>query len=202
MSYQVVISARGRHIATPRTLAITASARQVQGVSSLKHSRAWRAFFALATAASLLGCSRASTTASASNVTALDWQGTYQGPYHLFLTIETHGTKANGVWRAVGNREGEFKGTINGDRLDIDWREAAGNGSAWTGRGYFIYHSANGNHPPQIFGERGMGTSETGDAWWAFKRRNRVSATGLLDNTRGPEEDRDCPGCDEVEWER
>lgn len=186
-------------------LANAASARQVEDVSSFKTGKAWRALWVLAAVSSLTACSRDTVTTSASDVTALDWQGTYQGPYHLFLTIETHGTKANGNWRAVGNREGEFNGTIKGDRLDIDWREAAGNGAAWTGRGYFIYHAANGNHPPQIFGERGMGTNETGDAWWAFKRRNRVSSTGLLDNTRGPDasdDDRDCPGCDEIEWER
>jgi hypothetical protein len=172
-------------------------------VASLIHSRALTPL-ALTFALALSACQNTSI-ASANDVTTLDWQGTYQGPYHLFLTIKTDGNKANGIWRAVGNRQGEFTGTIAGDRLDIDWREAGG-GSAWSGRGYFLFHSAHGKHPAQIFGERGMGRSETGDAWWAFKSANSVTASrDLLDTARGPDtsdEDNKCPGCDEVEWER
>ena len=53
------------------------------------------------------------------------FRGVYQGPYHIALNIWEQGNQASGTWRAVGDREGQFWGTIFGNLLVINWTEKA-----------------------------------------------------------------------------
>jgi hypothetical protein len=112
------------------------------------------------------------------------WRGVYQGPYHIVLNIWTEGNRAKGNWRAVGDREGAFSGTVRGNLLVIDWteREVEGRGS-WAGRGYFVYQGGKPGHPDEIYGEWGEGRSGRASPWWALKRAGdpRGATTGQID---------------------
>lgn len=129
------------------------------------------------------------------------WGGVYQGPYHIMLNVWTRGAQASGNWRAVGDREGEFSGTVSGNLLVLDWSEhAVGNAETWSGRGYFVYRAGQPGKPPQIYGEWGMGTAEHTNSWWAVKRSDQAAK----DSSEQIDKDADqqyldesgCEGCD------
>src|SRR5690242_4751241 len=109
------------------------------------------------TCLALSGCSGSGATAAAMAPAPgpmppkAQWRGTYQGPYHIALNIWTQGTHASGNWRAVGEREGEFFGTIFGNMLVINWSEhAVGNAERYSGRGYFVYSVGKPGEPHHI----------------------------------------------------
>jgi hypothetical protein len=132
------------------------------------------------------------------------WEGAYQGPYHSYLRIQRKGDEASGTWQSASGRIGEFTGTIDKHRLELAWREHDEAGNSWTGRGYFLYRGPAATRPPQIYGEWGLGENRRGNAWWAVKRSD--AAKGNPTNEEGrpgdASDDRLCPGCDEVEYER
>jgi hypothetical protein len=142
------------------------------------------------------------------------WEGVYQGPYHSYLTIQRKGDEASGTWKSIAGRNGEFTGTIAKHRLELAWKEHDQAGNSWTGRGYFLYRGPAADRPPEIYGEWGLGRDRRGDAWWAVKRVDSVAPangnpTNAADATREEgrqrsdgSDDRLCPGCDEVEYER
>jgi hypothetical protein len=141
-----------------------------------------------------LGCqtSGGSGSAVASNTptpTAKDWQGVYQGPYHIFLRIETDGERAGGTWRAPGNRIGAFEGVLDGNVLRYTWTESAGPESSWSGRGYFVYRATGGT--PELEGEWGIGSLDYGNPTFAVKRtdlRATASGVGLVDQGARPDD--------------
>lgn len=133
------------------------------------------------------------------------WEGVYQGPYHSYLTIQRKGDDASGTWKSIAGRTGEFTGTIKKHRLELAWREHDEAGNSWTGRGYFLYRGPAAERPPEIYGEWGLGQDRRGDAWWAVKRVDTVAPGAANEEGRqrnDGSDDRLCPGCDEVEYER
>lgn len=128
------------------------------------------------------------------------WRGVYQGPYHIALNIWTQGSQASGNWRAVGDREGEFSGTVFGNLLVLDWNEhATGSAERWSGRGYFVYRPGAAGKPAQIYGEWGMGRSDRQSPWWAVKRADEPvgdRAARLIDKDADEQDRGDTPGCE------
>jgi hypothetical protein len=128
------------------------------------------------------------------------WRGVYQGPYHIMLNVWTRGAWATGNWRAVGDREGEFSGSVNGALMVIDWTEQ-GNGDskeAWSGRGYFVYAAGKAGAPAQIYGESSMDGGARSSSWWAVKRSDEPlgSAAGQLDKDADQQYQEDSGGCE------
>ena len=132
------------------------------------------------------------------------WDGIYQGPYHIYLRIETKGDHAVGTWRALGERSGELKGEIKGDTLFFDWTEHASDGT-WSGRGSFVYAPAKVDGRAELRGRYGLGARSTGGNWYALKRPDLPMDTKvsmLLDAGAddSPDQKANCMGgCDEVE---
>ncbi len=135
-------------------------------------------------AALLAGCASAAGSGAAEPKPGpmpprTQWQGLYQGPYHIQLRIVTHGNEASGTWSAVGDREGEFTGTVSGNLLVMDWSEhGRGNSDSWSGRGYFLYNVDRARGIEEILGQWGIGTRGTSNAWWAIKRTSSVTTAG------------------------
>ncbi|RYZ05099.1 MAG: hypothetical protein EOO73_21060 [Myxococcales bacterium] len=152
---------------------------------------------------SALSCSAAKPAAATPPAPApmpagATWAGLYQGPYHLILNIWTRGGRAEGNWRAVGNREGAFTGTVNGNLLVLDWTERAqGNQETWSGSGYFVYSAAPGR-PAEIFGEWGMGSAGKVNDWWAKKRSDEPlrDERGQIDRDADQQYQDDSAGCE------
>lgn len=138
----------------------------------------------------LAGCQSANAPAANASVTHAtdgDWQGIYQGPYHTFLRIEARGTRAHGTWLAAGNRQGEFSGHLDGNVLRFNWTERRSPEESWSGRGYFVYTLPPNGGSPELTGQWGLGTRDSGNQWFAVKRTDLpANATGasLVDRTR------------------
>jgi len=99
-----------------------------------------------------------------------DWQGVYQGPYHIYLRITRAGDHARGTWRAMGGREGELWGDLDGNVMKFTFAEHDEHGkSSWSGRGYFVY-SVKAGEVPEIRGQWGLGMSDTDGSWYAIKK--------------------------------
>ncbi len=125
------------------------------------------------------------------------WQGVYQGPYHISLNIWTEGTKAVGNWRAIGDREGEFAGTIFGNMLILNFSEhGAKNAERYGGRGYFVYSVPEAGKPHQIYGEWGVGKTGATSPWWAIKRGDAPLGKSLLDSSSDDANRDEEPGCE------
>lgn len=119
------------------------------------------------------------------------WQGVYQGPYHIYLRILTRGTHASGNWQAIGGRNGEFTGKVSGNLLSLSWAESGSEAGSWSGRGYFVYEAAAHKGPDEIHGEWGLGSSSTGNSWWALRRadvRANTSQAALVDHDTADDE--------------
>ena len=127
-----------------------------------------------------------------------DWQGVYQGPYHIYLKITRAGDHAQGQWRAMGGREGELWGDLDGNVMKFTWSEHDLNSKVtWSGRGYFVYRVREPGDVPEIAGEWGLGVSEPKGSWVAVKRpevalveaEEKLADTGSTgpgeDNTQG-----------------
>ena len=100
-----------------------------------------------------------------------EWQGVYQGPYHIYLRITQAGGHAQGTWRAMGGREGELWGDVDGNILKFNWAEHdIQSKGTWSGRGYFVYRVKEPGDVPEIRGEWGLGMSETDGSWYAVKK--------------------------------
>lgn len=142
----------------------------------------------------LAGCQAANPPANAAAtqpVTDGDWQGIYQGPYHIFLRIDAQGTQAQGTWRAAGNRTGEFSGELDGNVLRYTWTERRSPEESWSGRGYFVYTIPEGGGSPEITGEWGLGVRDFGNQWFAVKRTDLTASTNeaaLVDRSRAGDE--------------
>ncbi|MDF3066362.1 MAG: hypothetical protein K0R38_1963 [Polyangiaceae bacterium] len=153
---------------------------------------------------SALSCSAASPAAATPPAPAPmppgnNWRGLYQGPYHLILNIWAEGTRAQGNWRAVGDREGMFTGTVNGNLLVFDWTERARDKQeTWSGSGYFVYSAAAPDRPAEIFGEWGMGSARKVSSWWAKKRAEEPlrSERGRIDRDADQQYQDDASGCE------
>ena len=118
-----------------------------------------------------------------------EWQGVYQGPYHIQLQIETRGNQATGTWRAIGDREGRFSGTVSGNLLVLDYSESGlSNSEAWSGRGYFVYKTGKGG-TDEISGEWGLGQGGNRNQWWAIKRISAPLAEAKLVDDDSQEDD-------------
>jgi hypothetical protein len=137
-----------------------------------------------------------------------NWEGVYQGPYHIYLRILTNGNQAKGDWLAIGERSGEFTGEIEGNVLTLHWTERGSDSSAWSGRGYFVYEAGEGAARDEIHGEWGVGPMSRGNSWWALRREDlsaNTLASSLVDNDSGGDDQRadsrSCGGvaCDEGE---
>jgi len=127
------------------------------------------------------------------------WRGVYQGPYHIVLNVWTRGPEAHGNWRAVGDRQGEFGGTVHGNLLLLSWTEHAGTGGqAQQGRGYFVYAAGGRGHPDQIFGAWGVGPQGPFSPWFAVKRANDPlgNESGQIDADADQQYRDDPTGCD------
>jgi hypothetical protein len=127
------------------------------------------------------------------------WQGLYQGPYHITLNIWSQGNRASGNWRAVGDREGQFFGTVFGNLLVLNWTErAVGNAETWSGRGYFVYSVETPGQPHQIYGDWSMGRSGRSTPWWAVKRAEQPAGkqTQRIDSDADEQYRDDGPGCE------
>lgn len=123
-----------------------------------------------------------------------EWQGVYQGPYHIYLKITHTGDHAQGTWRAMGGREGELWGDVDGNVLKFSFTEHDANSkSAWSGRGYFVYNVKKPGDVGEIRGQWGLGMSETGGSWYAVKRPDvpldAVEQSTADVETSGPRED-------------
>jgi len=69
-----------------------------------------------------------------------EWQGVYQGPYHIYLRITRVGDHAQGTWRAMGGREGALWGDVDGNVMNFSWSEHdMQSKGTWSGRVYFVY---------------------------------------------------------------
>lgn len=160
-------------------------------------------------AALLFGCAGAEAGPAEApqappSVISARWDGIYQGPYHIYLRIQTHGDQAVGTWRALGERNGELKGKIKGDTLFFAWTEEASDGT-WSGRGSFVYAAAKSKDGrAELLGRYGLGARSTGGNWYAFKRTDLpmdTKVSSLLDaGADEPDQVGNClGGCDEVE---
>jgi hypothetical protein len=153
---------------------------------------------------SAVSCSAASPAAASRPVpgpmpAGARWRGLYQGPYHLLLNVWTRGNRAQGSWRALGDREGAFTGTFNGNLLVIDWTErAVGNAETWSGRAYFVYGAGKAGRPDEIYGEWTMGGSGGSNGWWALKRAGEPlkDASGQIDKDADQQYQDDATGCE------
>jgi hypothetical protein len=100
-----------------------------------------------------------------------EWQGVYQGPYHIYLRITRVGDHAQGTWRAMGGREGALWGDVDGNVMRFTWSEHdTQNNGTWSGRGYFVYLAKNDGTAPEIRGKWGLGMSDSSGSWVAVKR--------------------------------
>jgi hypothetical protein len=153
--------------------------------------------------ASAVSCS-ATSPAAASHPTpgpmpaGARWRGVYQGPYHIMLNVWTHGGQANGNWRAVGDRQGEFSGVVRGNLLLIDWTEhGLDTPDTAQGHGYFVYHQRSGQ-PDEIYGEWGLGRAGRASSWWAVKRAADPlgTETGQIDPDADDQYQDDSPACE------
>lgn len=147
-----------------------------------------RFLLALGLLAGCQGAAPPATTASATRATDGDWEGIYQGPYHIFLRIDAHGSRAQGTWRAAGNRTGEFSGDLEGNLLRYTWTERRSPEESWSGRGYFVYTVPAGGGSPEISGEWGLGVRDFGNQWFAVKRTDLAESANeaaLVDRARG-----------------
>jgi len=100
-----------------------------------------------------------------------DWQGVYQGPYHIYLSITRAGDHAQGKWRAMGGREGEFWGDLHGNVMKFTWAEHdVQSKGTWSGRGYFVYRVKEPGDVPEIRGEWGLGMRDSVGSWYAVKK--------------------------------
>jgi hypothetical protein len=122
------------------------------------------------------------------------WEGLYQGPYHVSLNIRTQGNRATGTWRAIGDRQGEFHGTISGNLLVLDFTERTRKGDMAAGRGYFVYRVDKAARAHEIYGEWGIGVRGARSSWWAVKRSDKAltpeQSAKLLDGTDSGEDER------------
>ena len=123
-----------------------------------------------------------------------EWQGVYQGPYHIYLRITRAGDHAQGTWRSMGGREGELWGDLDGNVMKFTFAEHdVQNNGAWFGRGYFVYSVKEPGSVPEIRGEWGLGTSEANRQWYAVKRPDvplDAAEVNTADvETTGPRED-------------
>jgi hypothetical protein len=129
-----------------------------------------------------------------------NWRGVYQGPYHIALNVWTQGNRASGNWRAVGDREGQFFGTVFGNLLVLNWTErAVGNAETWSGRGYFVYSVEEAGKPHQIYGEWSMGRNGRSSPWWAVKRAEDPQGKQvqpIIDSDADEQYRDDGPGCE------
>jgi hypothetical protein len=145
------------------------------------------------------GCSGAASAPKPAPMPAnARWEGLYQGPYHIELRIQSRGNLANGSWRAIGGREGEFSGTVSGNLLVIDWSEhGLGNAEGWSGRGYFVYRTGERGGADEIAGEWGLGQSGTKSSWWAIKRPSESPGARLVDADSADDDPNtaDTPSC-------
>lgn len=163
-----------------------------------------RAMLMAVLVASLAGCGAKPSETGQPSPGAMpaggQWRGSYQGPYHIALNIWTEGTKAVGNWRAVGEREGEFAGTVFGNMLILNFSEhGAKNAERYSGRGYFVYSVPEAGKPHQIYGEWGVGKTGATSPWWAIKRADDPigkHAPGLVDRDADDQYQDDTPGCE------
>jgi hypothetical protein len=152
----------------------------------------------LGVALSLAGCAASSTLPPGITPKPMpkggEWQGVYQGPYHIYLKITRAGDHAQGTWRAMGGREGELWGDLDGNVMKFSFAEHdASSKSAWSGRGYFVYDVKEPGDVGEIRGQWGLGMSETGGSWYAVKRPDvpldaAEQSTADVETT-GPRED-------------
>jgi len=102
--------------------------------------------------------------------TGADWQGVYQGPYHIYLRLTRAGDHVSGTWRAMGGRSGELWGDLSGNVMKFTWSEQdLKSKGTWSGRGYFVYRLKD-NAVPEIRGEWGLGARQSDGSWYAVKR--------------------------------
>lgn len=123
-----------------------------------------------------------------------EWQGVYQGPYHIYLRITRVGDHAQGTWRAMGGREGALWGDLDGNVMNFTWSEHdMQSKGTWSGRGYFVYLAKADGTAPEIRGRWGLGMSDSSGSWIAVKRPEVTldSAEKTLADTdsTGPSED-------------
>lgn len=127
------------------------------------------------------------------------WRGVYQGPYHIMLNVWTQGSRASGNWRAVGDREGAFTGTVRGNLLTLDWSEHGLSGpETWAGEGYFVYARGRQGKPDQIYGEWSLGSGGRANSWWAIKRADEPlgDQDGEVDSDADQQYQDESTGCD------
>jgi hypothetical protein len=130
---------------------------------------------AVAVAMGLFGCAPSSTLPPGVSPEPMpngaDWQGVYQGPYHIYLRITRAGDHAQGTWRAMGGREGELCGDLDGNLMRFTFAEHdVKSKSSWSGRGYFVYNVREPGKVPEIRGQWGLGVGEPDGSWYAVKR--------------------------------
>jgi hypothetical protein len=118
-----------------------------------------------------------------------EWQGVYQGPYHIYLSITRTGDHAQGTWRAMGGRSGALWGDLSGNVMKFRWSEHdLQNNGSWSGHGYFVYRVKE-DQTPEIRGEWGLGMSDSDGLWIAVKRPEVPVAAAeqrLADNESSP----------------
>lgn len=164
----------------------------------------WRRTLSCLVLSTAVSCSAVSPAAATPPAPApmpagATWAGLYQGPYHIILNIWTQGSHAEGNWRAVGDREGAFTGTVNGNLLTFDWTERAmDNQETWSGSGYFVYTGERPGRPAEIYGEWGMGSSGKVNNWWAKKRSDQPlrDERGQIDRDADQQYQDDGTGCE------
>jgi hypothetical protein len=130
-----------------------------------------------------------------------EWQGVYQGPYHIYLSITRTGDHVQGTWRSMGGRSGALWGALSGNVMQYRWSEHdPQNTGSWSGRGYFVY-SIKEDQTPEIRGEWGLGTRDSDGLWFAVKRPEvplHAAEQRLADNESstgsGDSDDNGCMG--------
>ncbi|HEX6276245.1 MAG TPA: hypothetical protein VFZ53_24560 [Polyangiaceae bacterium] len=128
-----------------------------------------------AVALGLIGCAAPSSlppgVAAKPMPQGAEWQGVYQGPYHIYLRITRTGDHAQGSWRAMGGREGKLWGDLDGNVMKFTFAEHDQKSkSSWSGRGYFVYSVKKPGDVPEIRGEWGLGMSDPNASWYAVKK--------------------------------
>jgi hypothetical protein len=123
----------------------------------------------------LFGCAPAATLPAGVSPEPMpegsEWQGVYQGPYHIYLRITRVGDHAQGTWRAMGGREGALWGDLDGNVMNFTWSEHdVQSKGTWSGRGYFVYLAKTAGTAPEIRGRWGLGMSDSSGSWVAVKR--------------------------------
>jgi hypothetical protein len=104
------------------------------------------------------------------------WAGVYFNPVFGYMHVVENGDNVVGRWKRTDQSKwGEMQGTKTGNVVHFTWTEhtygVVGPSANVSGKGYFVYKMGEKNIP-ELKGEYGLDSEETGSAWDCVKQQN------------------------------